>query len=287
MDFGAIPIVSLTQAGLPSIASNIGSAAVGAIPWIEASLIAAAIMPFSGRKRSRSGGYGRMNYKAGAYYGKTAVGRSLSIKGTHSFKRTVNVQIPYAPSSGFNIGNASPGMSFAFSLASLKITTGAATIIAIPGAADLIGLFDKWRIAKVTVKIFFQNNSSSVATVATNMPLLNYVWDTSNDTVLALSDLLQYPSVRQYQFGNGAATSGCLMTGGSPRAHLTTGEQLVAGTTVGGRPETTGAWMDTTSAGIQYNALKVFVDGFGGTQTTTEGNFSVYVDIVYQCKDAL
>lgn len=287
MDFGAIPIVSLAQAGLPGVASNIGSAAVGAIPWIEAAIVAGAIMPYSGRKRSRSGGYGRMNTMAGRYYGKVAIGRSLTIRGTHTFKRSLQIPIQYVPTTGFQSGTASLNMAVSFSLSQVKVTTGTAVQFAVPGASDLINLFDKWRIANVTFKIFFQNNSSATSSVATCMPLLNYVWDTTDDTPPAFVDIMQYPTVKQYQFGNGASATGCMRTSGKPLAHLSSGEQLVNGLTGGTKPEKYGTWIDTTAPLVQHNSLKFFVDGFGASLATSEGQFSIYIDITYQCKDAL
>lgn len=229
-----------------------------------------------------------MNYKAGAFYGKTAIGRSLSIKGMHSFKRTVQFIVPYIPTTGFQIGTASQSLSLAFSLNQLQIMTGSQSAIAIPGFADLVALFDKWRISGVRVKIFFQQSSSSVASVSTNMPLVNYVVDTSDGAAVALADILQYPDVRQYQFGNGATTAGCLSVGVKPRAHLTTGDQIIGqAAAAGGRVEPAAMWMDTTAPAVQYNSLKMVLDGFGATQATSEGSFSFYVDVTYQCKDSL
>lgn len=288
MDFAAIPVGTLAQAVAPGTFATFGSLAVRSIPYLEKLLVASTAMAYSRKRPRTSGGYGRMNYKAGMFYGKTSIGRSLSIKGMHSFKRTVQFTVPYIPTTGFQIGTASQSLSLGFSLSQLLVNTAAATTIAIPGFADLVALFDKWRIAGVRVKIFFQQNSSSVASATTNMPLLNYVVDSSDAAPVVLADILQYPDVRQYQFGNGATNAGCLMVGVKPRAHLSTGDQIVGqALAAGGRVEPASAWMDTSAPLVQYNSLKMVLDGFGATQATTEGSFSFYVDITYQCKDAL
>lgn len=289
MSFESIAIGSLAQAGVPGLSSTLGSAFVTSIPYLEAAATMSAIVGMRKRKRvkpARGGGYGRMNTVAGRLYGRTNVGRSLTIRGTHTFKRTIQTSVPYVPSTGFQSGVASLGLSMAFSLSSLKITTGSVVTQSVPGFTDLTNLFDKWRLVGVTVKVFFQNNSSLTSSILTCMPLLNYVWDTNDDAVPGIGAILQYPTVRQFQFGNGAAASGCLVTSGKPLAHLGTGDDVIGGTTGGTRPEKYGAWCDTSVPQVQHNSLKMYLDSFSATQATSEGAFSFYVDMVYQCKDA-
>lgn len=284
---------ALVPIPLVFVPSSTASFSAGLRTLDSAIRIAALAMPpamsMMNRKRKRvkgSGGYGRMNTVAGRLYGRTNVGRSLTIRGTHTFKRTMQFSVPYVPSTGFQIGTANYGMSLSFSLSTIKVTTGTVTTLPVPGYTDLTSLFDKWRIVGATVKIFFQNNTSLTSSILTCMPLVNYVWDTNDDSLTQFASILQYPFVRQFQFGNGATAAGCLLTSGKPLAHLGTGDDVIGGTTGGTRPEKYGAWCDTTAPGVQHNALKFFLDSFSATQATSEGAFSFYVDMVYQCKDA-
>jgi len=49
------------------------------------------------------------------------------------------------------------------------------------------------------------------------MPLLVYVWDKEDKTLDSITTLNQFENAKRYQFGNGAARNGALITTGKPR----------------------------------------------------------------------
>jgi len=238
----------------------------------------------------------------GAYRGARSIGknrtsrrvkripRSLTVKGLHQFKRSVNFNMGYSPLNGVTgpAGGTSNSLSMNFSLQTVSILVGAVrSAQVIPNFAELTALFDKWRLKSVTVSVFFQDNSSSTGVTATNIPLVNYIWDSSDNTIETLDQMSQHPNVKRYQFGNGAARNGCLKTRGVPLAHIT-GAGINGGTVVTGtRPEKAGTWFDTATPDVAHNCLKMTFDPIGGTQVANEGSFSYYVDLMYELKDVI
>lgn len=216
--------------------------------------------------------------------------RSLNVKGIHTFRRTAQFPMAYSPANGVAYGTGTGNsVAITFSLADINVKVGSGVGSAgVPNATELTSLFDKWCISKVTVRLFFQDNSSSTGVTATNMPLLNYVWDNSDNTIEVLSDINQHPSVKRFQFGSGTAKNGCLTTTGYPQGHLLTGDAISGGTaTTGSRPEPKGTWFDTTTPSVSHYCLKMVFDPIGATQVSSEGSFSFYVDVTYKCKDVI
>lgn len=222
-----------------------------------------------------------------AYRKARRVPRSLRIRGLHTFRRTVNFPLVYTPNAGFVSGALSgSSATFTFSLSELRMYLGAGSVaFAIPSYTDFTNLFDAWRIKSVKISMFFQNTSSTVASATTNMPLLVHAWDYEDNSVDASSAINQKDNSKRFQFGNGSAPMGALVTYGKPRATST--GPLTFGGSAGLKQEPAKTWLETTHPEVQYNAWKVYVDGFAATQATTEGSFSTYVDIVYELKDVV
>lgn len=243
-------------------------------------------------------GYGA--YRGARSFGKAAlrslpprkkmrIPRMISARGQHKIRRSVTIVIPYSPLNGFTVGGGTgQNLNFGYSLSAISMLCGGATsTLAVPNSTQMSTLFDKWRISSVRAQIYFQDNSSTTSVNTTNMPLLNYVWDTSDNAVEALSDMLSHDKCRRYQFGNGAAKGGCLRTSGRPQATLGTGDLLLGGTTTGSHVEPRATWFQTTTPNVLHNCLKIVADPIGATLATSEGSFSFYFDIMYDLKDII
>jgi len=114
------------------------------------------------------------------------------------------------------------------------------------------------------------------------MPLLVYVWDKEDKTLDSITTLNQFENAKRYQFGNGAARNGALITTGKPQASST--GPLTNGGSAGLKLEPVTTWFETTQPAVEYCSLKMAVDNFLATQATPEGSFSYYVDISYELK---
>lgn len=221
---------------------------------------------------------------------KSKVPRNLSLRGTHVFRRAVSIPIDYTPSTGVNISGSavvSPNMAISFGLQNHTITIGATQFqLAVPNYTQLTSLFDNWRIRNVTVRLFFSHTSesSSVSAAAFSVPTMHYVWDHTDDLVIASPELLQMPGFKTYQFANGASTTG-FSTRGVPKALLGTGIELSDGTTTGGRPMSSSTWLETISPSISLNGLKICFLNNLGTHPSVTGKFSLMIDTTYELKD--
>jgi len=215
------------------------------------------------------------------------ISRPLRVGGVHSFRRTTMLPIAYLPATGFSFaGLSGSALSFTFTLADCRCYLGASSsAVPVPSSTEFSTLFDSWRIRGVKVSAFFQNNTSSTQQITTCMPLLSYVWDKDDHTVASLGDINQFQNVKRFQFGNGAAKSGCLVSYGKPQA-TSTGVFTAGGATSGQKVEPHSTWMETSAAGIasEYNSMKVVADLFGATQASSEGIISFYFDVTYEMK---
>ena len=222
-----------------------------------------------------------------AYRKTRRVPRTLRVKGLHSFRRSINLAADYIPTTGFTVGALTgTSMTLTFSLSEVRGYLGASSFaIAVPGATDFTNLFDAWRIKAVRVSVFFQNTSSTSASVATNMPLIVYVWDKEDKSIDSIATINQFETSKRYQFGNGASRGGALMTMGKPHASST--GPLTNGGSAGIKVEPASTWLETTQPTVEYQSLKLGVDGFGATQATTEGRFAFYIDVFYELKDVI
>jgi len=220
---------------------------------------------------------------------KTRVPKPLSLRGVHTFRRAVEIPIDYTPSTGVNItgsGVVSPNMAISFGLQNHTITIGATAFqLAVPNYTQLTSLFDNWRIKNVVVRLMY-SHTAAAETYQTGLsaPIIRYVWDHTDDTVVPVTEILQMPGFKSYQFANGASTTG-FSTRGVPKALLGTGIELADGTTTGGRPMASSTWLETISPSIALNGLKIcFVNNLG-TTTVTQGRFSLMIDTTYELKD--
>jgi len=217
--------------------------------------------------------------------------RGINVKGLHTFKRAINFIVPYSPLNGIVgvAGGLDNRFSLTFGLDQIVLLVGAVRSgYAVPNFTELTALFDKWRIKGVTVSVFFQDNSSSTGVTATNMPLLNYVWDTSDNSLESIAEMNQHPNVKRQQFGSGSTRTGCIRTSGRPLTHLNTGDSISGGlASTGSRPEKYGTWIDTVSPSTSFYALKGVFDPLGATQVVSQGSMSFYIDITYELKDVI
>lgn len=241
-------------------------------------------------------GYGA--YRGARAFGKSAlrslpprrrvrVSRPLRVKGVHTFRRTVLRNLSYIPLSGLNdTVNTGQSATFAFSLQDVRSYINAGSgATAVPNSSEFTNLFDCWRIKSVKCSVYFQDNTSTTSVNTTNMPLMNYVWDPEDRAVEAITDLLQHPGVKRYQFGNGAAKGGCLVTYGKPAAEMS--GVVTTSTTTATRQNARSTWYQTTSPSVEYNSLKIVMDPIGATLATSEGVFSFYFDITYELKGVI
>jgi len=145
----------------------------------------------------------------------------------HPFEHTVTITIPYAVGAtgitGFQLPSTTaatdnPGLRWTFSPVSCNVFnansgTNGATV---GNSAYYIGIFERFRLDKVTIKAFWQVNnpvipvnlSTSVQLSPTVLPVLQTAFDpeVSAATPTSVGTLLDYPSLSTCQMGTSAVS---------------------------------------------------------------------------------
>jgi hypothetical protein len=192
-----------------------------------------------------------------------------------SFRRTCQQNILLNESYGFS--SAAMDLEFSFSLQQVLIYLGGVLVytVAIPGAAEFVALFAEYRIKKASVRMFYNNNTSSLTTAATlSLPLVNVVFDPSDVSAVTLASVLQYPNCRTFQLGNGAEAPPCFSI--SPVVP-------VGAAGIGNAMLMSSPWLSTDQPAVQHFGMKIVYDPSNAVNTAI-GSINFYFDIDFDCK---
>lgn len=209
---------------------------------------------------------------------KTRMSRQLQFKGTHTFVRTVAISYTVSPQNGIQTGaqTLAKGQALLVSLASVQCIGSVAVTVPIAGATDLTGLFDAWRIKRVTVQMQCTNNSSAVGGVANGLPIICSSID-GNDAVqpTGRDEITQDASFRVDRLDD------THLWKRSYYPNTTTG---LSSNTVQSTELSRSSWIPTTNSAAAYAGLKLWFEPVGSTVTATSNMF-MYVSITYELKD--
>lgn len=237
-------------------------------------------MSFRRRNTNKKQGSGRQNGRRelsnpDGLTVKTMLG--VKRENSFSFVRTAtSAAIPWSGSTGFGAGSQDVTMSFSLQNTIIQVGGVISQTVTTPGYAELVNLFELYRIDKVEASFMWNANSFAPGTT-TGMPILNICFDPDSSATRTLSDVSQFENLRVVQLGNLRRESGFVVSF-VPRINYQT---FASGYVVPEKP----VWVATTSSATPHYALVAVMDPAGVTGATPVGNLSIYFRYFFTVKD--
>jgi len=233
-------------------------------------------MPFFGPSKKQRTAI----YKDAMRVSRTRQRQSLKFGGTHVFRRTVGIPFTYSSLNGMQTGALalSKGLAFGVALDGITVTSNGGQVeVAVPGATDLQGLFDAYRVKSVKFVLMTSNNSSSVGGLVNGLPILCSACD-ANDSVAPTTrdELTPDSTFRVSRLDDTHTWTRTVM-------RPTTTTKLAEGTTNPTEVPNSG-WIPTSNTTAYYPVLKMFSEPTG-TAATATANMFMYVTVVLEFKD--
>lgn len=205
---------------------------------------------------------------------------------THTFWRTTQVSIPITESTGF--AATSPSLNFGFALGQvwcwLNGSYNGTYSAAISNYTEFNALFDFYKINFVKATIFFTNNSSSVNSPATGMPMIHLCNDFDDVTeVMTVATILEKSGVRTLQFDatNSRGLTHWVKPTVASYIQTTDGGGTGSATNAGVQPN---QWINTGAANIVHSGMKFVYNNQGRASATDVGSMTVIFEIEYVFK---
>lgn len=244
------------------------------------------------RSRSRSASAVRARYEAVAYVPRQRPGGSLgsinSPNRVYSFKRTVLVPLTMNPSIGFtgpapSSGTAPVGwglgINFALSRISISGSTSGAGLYNVASSSEFTSLFDNFRIAKVMMKIVWNQNIATNTSSQTPLPIVQCLYDDDDSTPpVSATELLQRPDMKVHAWGAG---NSALIHNIPVYPHAKMGGQSVSAqlNSIASRKQ----WIDIGYPDTEYYGYKFYWDTLSRYNANI-GDLCIYFDIYYDFK---
>lgn len=209
---------------------------------------------------------------------------SMSNQRTMGFTRTVTQSLTLNETSGFG-GLGSSSINFGFSLAQVMGFQGGAFTygITVPSFSEFQTLFDYYKINAVKMTMFFSNNHSSVNSPNTGLPIILVCNDYDDVTTSEnTASMYQRSGTRTIQFtaDNHAGINHYCKPCASQYVQNDTGAVITA---VGaGIPPS--QWLNTGSANIIHNGIKVFYNNQGRMADVDIGSITFIFEIEFLFK---
>lgn len=174
------------------------------------------------------------------------------------------------PATGFN--GVAYDCELSFSLNSTFVYLGGVlnATTSNPGASDFTALYDYYKLDKVEISFMFSGNSAPLApATASQLPILNIVFDPTDTSVVSLSSILQFQDLHTVQLGNMRTQNGYVIQC-SPRPLLTAGGSATA-------VAEANPWLNIDTPTVPYYGIKMFYDNSGSTVTAITGYLNLYI----------
>lgn len=190
-----------------------------------------------------------------------------------SVKRTINQNININPANGF----AGVGFDLGIfpALAACDINIAGSTIYQplMPNASEFTNLFDLYRITKVNCTMIYSANDAITSTPTQMLPVLHIANDYNSTGSFALTDILQYDTVKHYQLGKEKSVKWSFVP--HTRSDTLTNSGLGLSSAAQNKP---GQWFDTSSPSIQHYGTRVYMDNFGRSTSADIGTIMLLVE---------
>jgi len=209
-------------------------------------------------------------------------------RGLRTFKTTHKVSSTQAnvsliPNQGISIAGLTTGYVVGMYFTAVgvgfyqpSVGIGTAVTVNYSNAADYLPIFDIVRLLRVKVTAYFAANTSSNATLTTNMPLLYTAVDydgTSNPTTPL--GVLAYDNAKVLQANSTGMP--CVNETIAPRLAIELNNAILTAPYVG--PSLPGTWLDSTSYTAPHYGLFIAYDSEGASQNTTMGQLTIITEL--------
>lgn len=181
----------------------------------------------------------------------------------YRFRRTTSFDAAVNPNSGFS--SVGFDMTIMPTLANLNTNVSGTVFISpsLPNASEFVNLFDRYRIRKVTIQLFFSQNLSN--TPAAPVPLIHIVNDYNSTGSFAKSDIYQMPTMKTYQLTEGKPITWKLYP--VCRGDVLTSSGI-SSTSAHSLPS---PWLDTSSSSVEHLGTRIFLDNLGRSTSMDAG----------------
>jgi hypothetical protein len=175
------------------------------------------------------------------------------------------------PSSGWNAsGNFDLSLVFSLQQTSTYLAGVVSANYSNPGYSDFTALYDRYRIEEVEVAIMYGTNAYPPGTQAVaQLPILNVVFDPSDNSTFSLSSIMQYQNLHTVQLGNLRNSNGYVVKF-KPRSLITAGGSAAAATEMN-------PWLSKDTPTVPHYGLKLFYDNAGSGINSIIGQCNFYV----------
>lgn len=168
------------------------------------------------------------------------------------------------------------GLSFALEGVTPWLGGSVQTEVGIPSSAELQSLFDKYRIKKVEVEVFYGHNSSE--STQPYLPVITQALDF--DSVNGTNDLNEYAGAQTRQFGNNNGAHKFKLYNPTIAQSVGSDAPLIA--VIGAQKVS--PWLDTAAPGINHYGMRFQVSNFGSSTNALVGRFIFRFKITYEFK---
>lgn len=211
---------------------------------------------------------------------------SIGNQRTCSFTRTIAYSIPLNESTGWG-GSSSYSLAFGFQLSQVIGTlSGVYSIfLPVPNYLEFQSLFDYYKIGNVRMKMFFSNNTSSLSSPATALPLIHICNDYDDiNSSESVNSILERAGTRSFQFtadhSNGI-THYCKPQATQYVMNLSEAG-VTSATNAGIAP--TGQWLNTAGTQVLHSGVKLVWNAQGRTSNTDIGTVTFLFEVEYMFK---
>lgn len=177
---------------------------------------------------------------------------------------------------GFTWNGVSTGgknMQINFMLNGMNILFGGVqtAVVSMPNVAELTALYDQYQIEYVELEFYFSNNSSSVNSPSTALPLMYIVKDYDDSNSAGRTDLEQFGNCKRWQLGNRTNANGAYKIKVKPSVAKAMFQGVTTGYARGFNEK-----IDTQYPAVSHYGVKLAWDNFHNpTSTTVVGYLNV------------
>ena len=237
-------------------------------------------MPAS-RKRSRSTRlvppFAKKSKTLPMYRSMSRGGRVISSGSSkvYSFQRTTSSNWPINVANG--IAGYGAGLGLQFSLnGNSGVSSSGLMLNSFLNTANLVLIFDEYRIKCVDLTWIFTNNSSGVGTPSTGLPLFLMCEDRNDSTAPTLLNMQNRSGVMIKQFGESSIFKKRIYPHATGNADApSSGNLPVVSSSYPGAEYKNSQWFDTRTP-VAYNGFKVYFDPQGLSANVNIGTLTLY-----------
>lgn len=142
----------------------------------------------------------------------------------------------------------------------------------LPNVTEFTGLFDQYKITKVSVRVIFSGNSSDPVTPTLCLPVVHQVNDYNSTGALTLSDYQEYPEMKTHQLGQDKRIAWSFVP------HVRGDLLTIGGVLSSSANNMPCPWIDCTSSTIQMLGTRLFLNNLGRNTNQDIGSIMFLVD---------